>query len=348
MKIAVCAVQVPFVQGGAESHCDNLCKELINRGYEVDHIKIPFKWYPPQEIINHSLIWRLLDLSESNGAKIDGVIATKFPSYLVKHKNKIVWLLHQYRAAYDRSFSEYDDLLPYGKMGEIIRKKIHYMDKKHLSEAKKIFTNAQNTADRLWKYNQIHGEALYHPPPLTGQYYCEDYQDYIFYPSRVDSLKRQELMIESMKYIDGNLRLKIAGTGPRLDNCIKLAKDLRIENRIDFLGYVSDEDLLNLYANSSCVAYVPIDEDFGYVTLEGFLSKKPVITCEDSGGPLEFIEDSKNGCIARPDPKEIAKKINYIYNNEQCKEMGERGYSKIKNMGLSWDRVIDKLTGVLS
>jgi glycosyltransferase involved in cell wall biosynthesis len=348
MKIAVCAVQVPFVRGGAESHCDNLCRELINRGYEVEHIKLPFKWYPPQEIINHSLMWRLLDLSESNGSKIDGVIATKFPSYMIKHNNKVVWLLHQYRAAYDRAFTEYDDLFPYGKLGDIVRKKIYYMDKKHLGEAKKIFTNAQNTADRLWKYNKIQGEALYHPPPLMGQYFCNDYQDYIFYPSRIDSLKRQELMVRSMKHVGGELRLKIAGTGPRLNDCMKLAKDLGVEDRVDFLGYVSDEQLLDLYANSSCVAYVPIDEDFGYVTLEGFLSKKPIITCDDSGGPLEFVEDSVNGCVSRPESEDIAKKINYIYDNQLCKKMGEMGYSKIDSMNLSWDQVISKLIEAMS
>jgi glycosyltransferase involved in cell wall biosynthesis len=343
MKIAVCAVQVPFVRGGAESHCDNLCRELINRGHVVEHVKLPFKWYPPQEIISHALMWRLLDLSESNGYKIDGVIATKFPSYMVRHTNKVVWLLHQYRAAYDRAFTEFDDLLPYGKMGDIIRKKIYYMDKKYLAESKKIFTNAQNTADRLLKYNKLHGEVLYHPPPLMGRYYCDDYRDYIFYPSRIDSMKRQELMIRSMKHISSELRLKVAGTGPHLNDCMKLAKNIGVGDRVDFLGYVPDEQLLDLYANSSCVAYVPVDEDFGYVTLEGFLSKKPVVTCEDSGGPLEFVDDSVNGYVAKPDPKDIARKVNYLYDNQLCNRFGEKGYSKIKSMNLSWDRVIDRL-----
>lgn len=137
MRLALCAAQVPFVRGGAEFHCDSIYRELIRRGHEVEYIKIPYKWYPPQEIINHCLAWRLLDLTESNGKKIDGVIATKFPSYVVKHQNKVVWLLHQMRSAYDLAHTTFDDLAPYGKIGEIIREKIYSMDKSCLEESKK-------------------------------------------------------------------------------------------------------------------------------------------------------------------------------------------------------------------
>lgn len=344
MRIALCAVQIPFeLGGGAEYLCDNLYNELIKRNYDVEYIKIPFKWYPPEEIINNSLAWRLLDLSESDGVKIDCVIATKFPTYLVKHPNKIVWLLHQHRIAYDLAYTEFDDMQNKGKAGEIVRKKIKYMDNKCLKESKQLYTISQNVADRLWRYNGIAGETLYHPPPLVGKYYCENYDDYIFYPSRLDPLKRQDLIIESMKYVESNIRLKIAGSGKMADNYVKLARTHNVDDRIDFLGRVSEEKLLNLYANSFCIPYVPRDEDLGYITLESFLSKKPVITCIDSGGPLEFVEDNVNGFVLEPDPKKIAERIDFIYENELSKNMGEKGYDKIKSMNLSWDNVVMNL-----
>ncbi len=343
MRIALCAVQVPFVRGGAEYHIDNLYNEMIKRDYDVEYIRIPFKWYPPQEIINHSLAWRLLDLTESNGTKIDGVIATKFPSYLVRHPNKVVWLLHQYRSAYDWAHTEFDDLAHYGKMGEIIRRKIYTTDKKCLSEAKKIYTNSQNVANRLWRYNKIKGESLYHPPPFMDRYHCEAYEDYIFYPSRIDSAKRQDIIIKCMKYIKNPLKLRIAGTGPQLTRYKKLAKDLRVDDKVEFLGHVSDEELLDLYANAFCITYVPVDEDMGYVTLEAFMSKKPVITCTDSGGTLEFVEDSVNGYIVEPSPEKIAEKIDLLYEGGLYKKFGENGYAKINKMNLSWDNVIDVL-----
>ncbi len=343
MKIALCAAQVPFVKGGAEYHFDTLYAELLKRDYEVEYIRIPFKWYPPKEIINHALIWRLLDLSESNGTKIDGVIAQKFPSYLIRHPNKIVWLLHQYRPAYELAHTEMDDLLPYGKLGEIVRQKIYKMDNLGLNEARKIFTNSGNVARRLWRYNKIAGEPLYHPPPLMGQYRCESYDEYIFYPSRIEPIKRQDLVIKSLQHCSSNIRLKIAGTGPHLDYIRSLAKKCGVDDRVDFLGYVPEKELLDLYANAAAVVYVPLDEDMGYVTLEAFLSKKPVITCTDSGGPLEFVEDSVNGFIVAPSPESIAKKIQLLFESDLCKKMGNNGYEKISSMNLSWDYVIKKL-----
>ncbi len=343
MKIALCAAQVPFVKGGAEYHFDTLYAELLKRDYEVEYIRIPFKWYPPKEIINHALIWRLLDLSESNGTKIDGVIAQKFPSYLVRHPNKIVWLLHQYRPAYELAHTEMDDLSPYGKLGEIVRQKIYKMDSLGLNEARKIFTNSGNVARRLWRYNKIAGEPLYHPPPLMGQYRCESYDEYIFYPSRIEPIKRQDLVIKSLQHCSSNIRLKIAGTGPHLDYIRSLAKKCGVDDRVDFLGYVPEKELLDLYANAAAVVYVPLDEDMGYVTLEAFLSKKPVITCTDSGGPLEFVEDSVNGFIVAPSPESIAKKIQLLFESDLCKKMGNNGYEKISSMNLSWDYVIKKL-----
>lgn len=343
MRIALCTVQVPFIRGGAENLCDNLYNELIKRNYEVEYIKIPFKWYPPQEIINNCLIWRLLDLTESNGSKIEGVIATKFPSYLVRHQNKVVWLLHQYRAAYNLAFTEFDDLTPYGKIGEIVRRKIYKMDEMGMKEQKKIYTIASQVSNRLWEYNKMRGEVLYHPPPLFGKYKCNNYENYIFYPSRLDASKRQDLIIKSMKHVRSDIKLKIAGTGPQLDRYRKLAKELGLEKRIDFMGHISDEELIDLYANTLAVIYTPFEEDLGYVTLEGFLSKKPVITCMDSGGTLEFVENGVNGLVVEPEPKKIAEKIELLYEKGLSRSFGENGYNKINNMNLSWDHVIKRL-----
>jgi glycosyltransferase involved in cell wall biosynthesis len=343
MKIALCAVQVPFIRGGAEYLCDSLYNEMVKRNYEIEYIRIPFKWYPPQEIISHSLIWKLLDLSESNGSKIDGVITTKFPSYLVTHQNHVIWLFHQHRSAYDNAYTQYDDLTPFDKTGEIVRKKIQDMDSKSLKSARNVYTISQNVANRLLKYNNIRGTTLYPPPPSMGKYYCKNYEDYILYPSRLDSTKRQDLIIKSMKYIKSQVRLKIVGTGPESAKYQKLASELNLQDRIDFCGKVSDTELLDLYANASCILYTPYNEDLGFITMESFFSKKPVITCSDSGGSLEFVDDAINGFVVDPDPVKIAEKIDLLVKNGLSRQMGEQGYKKIHRMNLSWDTVIQKL-----
>src|SRR5262245_35788647 len=101
-RVLVCTAQVPFVTGGAERHARGLVAEIRAEGHEVDLVALPFKWYPRPEILTSALAWRLLDLSESDGKRVDLVIPMKFPSYMARHENKVVWLIHQFRQAYDR------------------------------------------------------------------------------------------------------------------------------------------------------------------------------------------------------------------------------------------------------
>ncbi len=344
MRIGICAVQVPFIKGGAENHTLGLYAELIKRGYEVEYINIPFKWYPPAEIIKHALVWRMIDLTESNGEKIDLLICTKFPSYVVKHPNKVVWLLHQYRQAYDMYDTKYSNLNT--REGKTLRETIVRMDNMTLAECKKIYTNSKNVTFRLEKYNRIKGIPLYHPPKNAERFYCGNSDDYFIYPSRIESVKRQYLLIEAMQYTRTAAKLMILGKGPQENELKTLAKKLNVSEKVHFHGYASDDELIDVYANSLGVVFIPIDEDYGYITLEAFLSRKPVITAHDSGGPLEFVEDDVNGYILNPDPFEIAGKIDYLFENKDlAKNMGQEGYKKIKNMNMSWDNVVKQLVG---
>ena len=101
MRIAVCSPQVPFARGGAEILAERLTEELRARGHQADLVTVPFKWYPGERVLTQAFLWRLLDLNEADGRPIDLVIATKFPSYVVRHPSKVVWLVHQFRQAYE-------------------------------------------------------------------------------------------------------------------------------------------------------------------------------------------------------------------------------------------------------
>src|SRR5262249_56510624 len=150
--VLVCEAQVPFVHGGAEVHVRQLVGELRARGFAAELVSVPFKWYPKEEILPHAAAWRMLDLSESNGRPIDLVIASKFPSYFARHPNKVAWLIHQYRAAYELCGTEYSDFDHVeGDVG--LRATLIDLDTKMLGECRRIFANARNTASRLAKYN---------------------------------------------------------------------------------------------------------------------------------------------------------------------------------------------------
>ena len=345
MKIVVCAAQVPFVKGGAEILSEDLCAELLKRNHDVEYVNIPIKWYPPKELLKNALVWRLIDLTESDGDKIDLVVCTKFPSYLIKHTNKIVWLFHQHRPAYDLYHTEYNDLKDYTD-GELVRNKIIEMDNISLNEASKMFTISKLVSKRLDKYNNIKSEALYPPPRNMDKFYNKEYGNYILYPSRLDLKKRQHLLIEAMRFVKSDVKCKIVGVGNAKQFYVDLVKKYKLHDKIEFLGYVDEETLIDLYANSLAVAFLPLYEDYGYVTIESFLSEKPVITLSDSGGPTEFVDNTINGYVLSGDPKEIAEKIDYLYDNKNiAKKLGIAGKNKIDKMDISWDNVIKKLIG---
>lgn len=341
--IAVCEAQVPFVRGGAESHVSQLVDQLTARGYEVERVALPFKWYPKDEILAHAAAWRLIDLSESNGRRIDLVIATKFPSYFVRHPNKVTWLIHQYRAAYELCGTPYSDF-DHTELDVGLRDRLMHLDREMLSECRRVFTNARNTAARLEKFNGVRGEALYHPPRLAPRLRPGPYGDYVLLVGRLESVKRADLGIDAMRSVDPAIRLLIAGDGTQRGNLERQAADAGLAERVTFAGSVDDDRLIELYGGALATVYAPFDEDYGYVTLESFLSRKPVITARDSGGTLEFVEDGVNGFVCDQSPEAIGAAINRLARDRTlAARLGDAGFERASHV--TWNGVVEKLVG---
>lgn len=341
-SICVCSVQAPFITGGAELLVSELAQQLKSRGFLVDVINIPFKWYPVSDIIRQALIWRLADITESNGVPIDMVISTKFPSYLVKHSNKVTWLFHQHREVYDLYGTAYCSFTDDPEEQEI-RKTIIQMDNKTLRESRDVFTISKNVSSRLKRFNGLNSKPLYPPPNYTGRYKSGDFGNYALYVGRLEQLKRCDLLIEAFRYVDTEAHLVIAGKGPQLDNLKRQAERLELSDRIHFVGFVSEKELIDLYARAFGILYAPVDEDYGYVTVEAFLSEKPVITCDDSGGTLEFVEHEHTGLVVEANPQSMGEAINKLYTDKtKAREMGAAGRPTVQ--GISWDYVIETLT----
>ena len=342
--VLVCEAQVPFVHGGAEVHVRQLVKELRARGYATELVSVPFKWYPKEEILPHAAAWRLLDLSESNGRPVDLVIGTKFPSYFARHPNKVAWLIHQYRAAYELCGTEYSDFA-HTELDVGLRDTLTQLDSKMLGECRALFANARNTASRLAKFNGLVAEPLYHPPKLANRLVAGPYTEYVLSVGRLESVKRVDLIIAAMSNVPSNIRLVVAGDGTQRQNAERAAEAAGVANRVTFLGNVEDDQLVDLYASALAVIYPPYDEDFGYVTLEAFLASKPVITCVDSGGPNEFVINEVNGFVCAPDPGEIASAVNRLAGNPaKAAALGDAGRDIA--VKITWDGVIEKLTAL--
>lgn len=339
MRIAVCRPQVPFARGGAEIVTDRLVDELQARGHDADVVSIPFKWYPGARVLTQAFLWRMLDLDEADGRKIDLVVATKFPSYLVRHAEKRVWLVHQFRQAYELDgtpLGQFDD----SAGDRAIRQKVQRIDRVALAEASRLFAISQNVANRLQASTGLEAEYL-PPPPQELEYRCEGYGDFVLSVNRLDRAKRIDLLLEAAAR-DSGLEVVIAGDGPDRERLEELARERGLDGRARFAGRVSEAELAELYARCLAVYYAPVDEDYGMVPLEAFLSEKPVLTTTDAGGPLEFVADGTNGLVVMPDADEIARGFGWLREHrDDAASYGRAGLEIAREV--TWDRAIGRL-----
>jgi glycosyltransferase involved in cell wall biosynthesis len=339
-RVLVLAVKSPFSDGGAERHVRRLTEELKARGVEADLVTMPLIEKHRFDLIRSALAWRGLDLTEVAGRPVDAVIATRFPSYAARHDNKIVWLIHQYRQAYDQFGTPYSDFTA-SREDRRAREAIAEIDRVALTEARRVFANSETVAARLRKFNGIASEPLYHPPPLFGRYRSGPAGDYALTVGRLDAWKRADLPVAALAYAP-RARLVVVGCGPEEGPLRRLAKKLDVSDRVRFVPQVDEEGLLDLYAGARLIVVTPAGEDLGYVPLEAFLSGKAVLTTDDAGGPLEFVRDGETGFVVPARAEALGAALRIAWEKpEALAEMGEKGRRSLSQ--LSWDSTVSTL-----
>ena len=319
---------------------EGLRDALVARDHRVEVIALPYKWYPRPQLFSSALAWRMLDITEADGQPIDLAICTKWPSYVVKHPCKVTWLVHQYRQAYDWFGTPLSDFTNSPEDVQS-RRLLVDMDRRTLSESRKIFTISRNVAGRLQRFNGLQGEPLY--PPIRSGLKLEPgpYGNYVLSMSRLDSAKRIGLLLDALALAPG-ARAVIAGTGPDSDALKKQASRLGLLDRVEFAGFVSDEEASHLYSGARVVYYAPVDEDYGYGAVEALQAARPVITAGDSGGVLEFVEDGVSGLVTPAEPEAIARSITRLLRDEgEAQMLGSAGHQRVKD--ITWDHVVDTL-----
>lgn len=343
--VVITTVEVPGTHGGAEVLVEGLHRELEARGYSADIFQLSYLGQPKESLVEHIAAWQAIDLSEYKGRKVDLVIGTKFPSYLVRHRRKVVWLVHQHRLAYDLYGSAFSDFETTA-IDEARRELLMDADRVALAKAS-CYAISANVAARLERYLGLNAEVLLPPLPLGKRYYQGEKGDYILSVGRICSIKRVDLLVRALPLIDPQLKVKVVGTADEpITDCLLRQEIDRHElwPRIELLGRVDDETLLSLYANAFAVYYAPYDEDYGYVTLEALASGKAVITAWDSGGVLGFIRNRENGLIGESNPESIANCVNELLNNNALYQQLNSNISQ-ETLPQDWNHVIRSLVG---
>ena len=344
---------MPFVWGGQDVLLGSLCRELRARGHAVDTIELPFQVPPKEHLLNQAALWRALDLTHFGGKNVDLVIATKFPSFYARHPRKSLWLVHQHRPIYDLYAGSYSDFSD-SPQDEALRRMIFDADCKAIGECAYRSGISRNVVERLKNFNQIDSEVLYPPLPLGQNYRCAESEDFILSVGRICGIKRVDMMLKALPMVHQHITLKIVGSPdePGIMEYLKNEIDKHhLWKRVEFLGRVDDQTLVELYARARLVFYAPHNEDFGYVTLEAMASSKPVVTGIDSGGVLEFVQHDQNGIVVEPNLDALARGINRLVENPQFSlELGRNGRKFVEQAGFferGWEEVIARLLSPL-
>jgi glycosyltransferase involved in cell wall biosynthesis len=338
MKIAVCGAHKPFMRGGAEMLMSNLVIALEDAGHEAELIRLPVAW-DQTRLFDAALAWRLVPVDA------DAVIATNFPSYYVKHPNKVVWLLHQHRAVYDAADAAWSDV-GYDSTSRETQRLLAEWDTRALEEARALFAVSEVVAQRLKHFNGLNSQVLYHPPPLHRQLHPGAFGDYVFAPMRLERNKRPELAVEALALWDPRVRLVLTGPGSLEAELRASASRHGVAERLRITGFLDDPALVETFAGALAVVYAPFEEDYGYVTLQAFLAGKPVITSHDSGGVLEWVQDGVNGFVTDGTAAAIGDAVNRLAADPNlAQRMGEAGRARVA--ALDWADVIRALEGAV-
>jgi len=392
MKVAVVAPSpVPFLIGGAEKLFIGMLYYFNQLSiHNVELIKVPCKDWE---------FWSLVEgykkFSELNLDHFDMIITTKYPAWMVKHPNHVIYMQHTCRGVYDlyhlsrkstdweglvkkdrrlsklgrilssrpnRStldelFGELDYLksiessLPKGVFdfpGPLTRAIIRFLDSVAFQPSspsnpygiKSYFAISKNVAQREGYFpKEVEVKVVHHPSNLEG-FHSKSY-DFIFTASRLESLKRIDLLIKAFKKVKGDVQFLIAGTGGQEEQLKKLAKG---DERIKFLGFVTDKELIDCYSRALFVPFIPYDEDYGLITIEAMKSKKAILTTYDSGGVNEFVKSGYNGIVVKPDVDSLSEAMQYLIDNrEETVKMGENAYETVSY--INWENMVASIFG---
>ena len=330
-KIAVLAAgSAQGETGGAERFYQGLVKAFLEKGCDARLVNIPADESSFDSIRENYARTQALDLSA-----YDLVISTKSPTFSANHSNHLLYLVHTTRVFYDM----FDVAFPGANdTRRQQRQAIQSLDTSAIQKIKHRFSIGYEVSERLRKWNGIDSEVLHPPIGISGLYGGEA-GDYFFLPGRLHPWKRVDLVIRAVKASTLPLKLLIAGTGEAETDLWELADG---DTRIEFLGRVSDKDLIKLYAGALAVPFVPLREDYGYVTLEAFASGKPVITCHDSGEPLQFVHHNQTGLVCDPRPESVCAALECLFKNRLlARELGNRGLQSIAH--ITWSNVVERL-----
>jgi glycosyltransferase involved in cell wall biosynthesis len=342
MRIAVVTSSPPDVEGGHLVIARELVGALREAGHDPHLVVTPDYGFGRQAAA-YAATWRT-DVSRVDGHAVDRVISLRYPSYAVRHPRHVCWLNHTMREYYDLWPQFLATLGSRNRIKEGIRRSLIQAADKYLltRNVTRLFVQSRTIQQRLAMWPSLRSEVLYPPAPRRA-YESREYGPVFLFVSRLNRLKRADLLIRALATADGiGIAAEIAGEGEERPALEQLAAELGVANRVTFAGRLSDARMLEHLARCRAVVFPPFQEDYGFVTVEAFAASRPVITCQDSGGPAELVQDGVNGFVCAPSPEAIARALRALAGNAgRAQQLGAA--ASAAGARLNWPDTVGKL-----
>jgi glycosyltransferase involved in cell wall biosynthesis len=223
---------------------------------------------------------------------------------------------------------------------------LHAADRYLLTKnVSKLFVQSRTIQNRLRMWPELASTVLY-PPAPQRPYRCDEYGDYIFFVSRLTTLKRVDLFVRALATAEARgVRAVIGGDGEERDRLMALIRELGLDGRVTLAGTLDDAHLVEHLARCRAVCFPPIDEDYGFVTAEAFASGKAVVTCHDSGGPAELVKDGVNGAVCDPTPEALGRAMARLMDDRsEAERRGAQARASAEHM--KWEEAVKALTAL--
>jgi glycosyltransferase involved in cell wall biosynthesis len=372
----------PQKVGGLSQHVFELSRSLVAAGYQVDVLTSGGENLPEKETMEGIDAWRV---APYHGGKerdfIDWVQRLNFALLergviLFNHKGKYDlihahdWLVTYAARGLKNIFNI--PMLATIHATEFGRNSgLHNGDQRYISdlewwlsyEAWKVICCSKHMKEELQYVFQVPGdkvvvipngirpeayEAAGIRPVMEGISFLPD-EKIIFYIGRLVPEKGVQVVLDAAPDILQRFpqtKFIIAGTGPYEEYLKNRARELGLEGKVFFCGYINDQTRNELYNSATVAVFPSLYEPFGIVALEAMISRTPVVVSA-VGGLEEIIEHQVDGLKAYPgDSRSLAEQICRLLENEEwAASLAEKAYQKASNT-FSWNKIARKTAEV--